>query len=280
LIPQANWGLWFVDSEEAVGENGVAENAFDGVTGTIWHTKWYGGSPSPPHEIQIDLGGSYTIGGFRYLPRQDGGVNGGIARYEFYVSADGLNWGTAVAAGTFAKTAAEKEVLFPDKPGRFVRLRALSEVNGKPWTSIAELNVLGSATSGNPVLPSVTVSPSTVAGGNPSTGTVTLSGSAPAGGVVVALSSSNPSVASVPGSVTVPEGAASATFPIATSAVTTSTSVTVSASYAGVTTTVTLTVSPETGGVGLIPQANWGLWFVDSEEVGGGVRGRGELFLR
>ena len=83
--------MWYVDSEETVGENGVAENAFDGVSGTIWHTKWYGGSPSPPHEIQIDLGGNYTIGGFRYLPRQDGGVNGGIAKYEFYVSADGLS---------------------------------------------------------------------------------------------------------------------------------------------------------------------------------------------
>jgi hypothetical protein len=96
----------------------------------------------------------------------------------------------------------------------------------------------------NPVLSSVTVSPSTVVGGNPITGTVTLSGSAPAGGAVVTLSSSNPSVASVPGSVTVPAGATSATFPITTSAVTaSSTSVTVSARYAGVTRTTTLTVS-------------------------------------
>jgi len=47
-----------------------------------------------------------------------------------------------VAAGTFAKTGTEKEVLFPSKTGRFVRLRALSEINGNPWTSVAELNVL------------------------------------------------------------------------------------------------------------------------------------------
>ena len=47
-----------------------------------------------------------------------------------------------MAAGTFAKTGTEKEVLFPSKTGRFVRLRALSEINGNPWTSVAELNVL------------------------------------------------------------------------------------------------------------------------------------------
>jgi lysophospholipase L1-like esterase len=132
-----------VDSEETVGENGVAENAFDGSAGTFWHTQWKGGSPPPPHEIQIDLAGNYNIDGFRYLPRQDADVNGTIRNYEFYVSGDGINWGSPVASGAFANTKAEKEVLFNAKSGRYVRLRALSEVNGKPWTSVAELNVLG-----------------------------------------------------------------------------------------------------------------------------------------
>src|SRR5690606_8066041 len=31
------------------------------------------------------------------------------------------------------------------KTGRYVRLRALTEVNGRPYTSMAELNVLGTA---------------------------------------------------------------------------------------------------------------------------------------
>jgi lysophospholipase L1-like esterase len=146
VIPQTNWQLWYVDSEEAVGENGVAENAFDGSAGTIWHTQWYGSSPPPPHEIQIDLAGNYSINGFRYLPRQDGFANGTIKNYEFYVSVDGINWGSPVASGTFANTTAVKEVLFNAKSGRYVRLRALSEVNGNPWTSAAELNVLGNGT--------------------------------------------------------------------------------------------------------------------------------------
>ncbi|MCP4267941.1 MAG: discoidin domain-containing protein, partial [Candidatus Brocadiaceae bacterium] len=86
LIPQTNWSLWYVDSEEHLGEDGAAVNAFDGDINTFWHTQWVGGSPPTPHEIQIDLDGIYDIDGFYYLPRQDGGVNGRIGQYEFYVS--------------------------------------------------------------------------------------------------------------------------------------------------------------------------------------------------
>ena len=48
------------------------------------------------------------------------------------------------------------------------------------------------------------------------TGTVTLSSSAPAGGAIVALSSSSAPPATVPASVTVPAGATTATFAVAT----------------------------------------------------------------
>jgi len=43
----------------------------------------------------------------------------------------------------------EKEVLFSIVTGRYVRLVALSEVNGNPWTTMAELGVLGVLSSGN-----------------------------------------------------------------------------------------------------------------------------------
>jgi len=143
VIPQSNWTLKYVDSQELVGENGAAVNAFDGNVATFWHTQWLTSSPLPPHEIQVDLGLIYNINGFRNLPRQDGGVNGRIGQYEFYASLDGINWGTPVATGTFENSATEKEVVFTAKNGRFVRLRALTEVNGKAWTSMAELSVMG-----------------------------------------------------------------------------------------------------------------------------------------
>ena len=60
---------------------------------------------------------------------------------------------------------------------------------------------------------SVSTSPSSVVGGGSSTGTVTLSGPAPASGAVVALSSSNTPVASVPPSVGVAPGGHDCHFP-------------------------------------------------------------------
>ena len=94
-----------------------------------------------------------------------------------------------------------------------------------------------------PGLVSSTITPATVVGGNSSTGTVTLNGPAPTGGSVVSLSSSNISVANVPATVTVLSGNTSATFTIATTPVSTSTSVTISALYGGVNRSSTLTVN-------------------------------------
>ena len=49
-----------------------------------------------------------------------------------------------MAGGTFPNTMTEQEVLFGTVvTGRFIRLVALSEVNGKPIASVAELNMLG-----------------------------------------------------------------------------------------------------------------------------------------
>jgi hypothetical protein len=66
---------------------------------------------------------------------------------------------------------------------------------------------------------SLSLNPLTVTGGNTVTGTVSLSGPAPTGGRVVELGSSYPEFAPVPGSITIPAGATSGTFTIATSAV-------------------------------------------------------------
>jgi len=146
-LPQFAWTLAFVDSQDPSFSGAfLATNAFDGNPNTMWATQWYGGASAPPHEIRINLGSMNNVRGFRYLPRQDGFPDGRIAQYEFYVSVDGVNWGTPVAVGRLANVATEQEVAFAPKTGQYVRLRALSEVEGKPVTSLAELNVL---TSGN-----------------------------------------------------------------------------------------------------------------------------------
>jgi trimeric autotransporter adhesin len=95
-----------------------------------------------------------------------------------------------------------------------------------------------------PALSSLSLVPNTVVGGVSSTGTVKLTGAAPSGGISVSLSSSNPSVATVPPSVTVPSGATSATFNIETVPVSGSTSVTITASLSATTKKSVLQVKP------------------------------------
>ncbi|MEU1400451.1 discoidin domain-containing protein [Micromonospora zamorensis] len=144
-IPRDNWRLVYADSEETSAENGAATNAFDGNPATFWHSAWSSTAAPLPHEIQIDLGATYQVDGLRYLPRQDGGVNGRIGRYEVYVSDSPSNWGTAVASGTFADTSTQKVVPFTAaRSGRYVRLRALSEAGARgPWTTMADLAITG-----------------------------------------------------------------------------------------------------------------------------------------
>ncbi|HEV59000.1 MAG TPA: discoidin domain-containing protein [Phycisphaerales bacterium] len=139
-IAKSAWKVVHVDCFEP-GE-GYAEHAIDGKPDTFWHTTWSTGRPGHPHEIQVDLGKPTSMSGFSYLPRQDM-ANGRIGRYEFYVSNDGKDWGRVVATGRFRNTSALQKVTF-DKPAtaRFIRLVALSEVVGQPYTTVAELDIL------------------------------------------------------------------------------------------------------------------------------------------
>ena len=92
-------------------------------------------------------------------------------------------------------------------------------------------------------------------GGTPATGTVGLGGPAPSGGVVVALSSGNTSLVTVPASVTVPAGQTTVNFTANTQPVTQTTGVMVTASSGGTTvsTTLFLVVSTAVSSVTLNP---------------------------
>ncbi|HVK24625.1 MAG TPA: discoidin domain-containing protein [Actinokineospora sp.] len=144
-IAKAGQTVVSVDSQETAGENGAAANAIDGNNSTIWHTAWSQVNPDtpPPHEIQINLGARYEVDSLHYTPRQDGGVNGRVGQYEVYVSDSTTNWGTPVATGVWANSAAEKVASFPKKEGRYIKLRALTEANNGAWTSAAEITTHG-----------------------------------------------------------------------------------------------------------------------------------------
>lgn len=118
VLPRTGW-VASASSQELVGEPGAAANAVDGSTASLWHTQWSGATPRPPHSFVVDLGSPQSLGGLRYLPRQDGSTNGTIAQFRFYLSNDGVAWGSPVASGDFSALgapAALKEVRFTVGP--------------------------------------------------------------------------------------------------------------------------------------------------------------------
>ena len=145
FIPHANWALVSTDSQEIAAEDGHATNAFDDSTSTFWHTQYQDAKPEPPHELVIDLGASYSLTGMRYTPRQDDNQNGMVKDYEFYVSPDKTNWGSAVKTGSFGTGKAPTTLTFAAKAGRFIRFVAVNEASGKAFNAVAELDVAGTA---------------------------------------------------------------------------------------------------------------------------------------
>lgn len=95
-------------------------------------------------------------------------------------------------------------------------------------------------------LDTVSISPASVQGGSSASTTVTLTAPAPAGGAVVSFSSSDPDVATVPATMTVPEGVNSRVVVqfVSTSQVSATATSVISATYNGVTRTATITVTP------------------------------------
>jgi len=104
--------------------------------------------------------------------------------------------------------------------------------------------VVNQATPAGPSLTSVSVTPTSVVGGGSATGTVRFT--AATDGANVQLSTSDPAVVQVPPERVVNGGASSAAFPVSTSAVTSTRTVTITASWFALTRTTSITVTPGT----------------------------------
>jgi hypothetical protein len=114
-LSRTNWTVT-ADSEETDDQDAPATAAIDGDNATFWHTAWEF-APNDvndaklPHSLIVDLKTTQPITGFSYLPRQSG-ANGRIQDWEFFVSKDGTNWGTAVDTGSFPNVATLQTVTF------------------------------------------------------------------------------------------------------------------------------------------------------------------------
>lgn len=143
-LPKESMSVVDVDSEETEGEDGAAANVLDGDASTFWHTEWLNASPAYPHHVTVDLGAEHGLRGISVQQRPGSEPNGRIKAYEVYASADGVEWGAPVAAGELAPASGPQNVSFQSPvTARYVKVVALSSLNGQPWASIAELEFFG-----------------------------------------------------------------------------------------------------------------------------------------
>jgi F5/8 type C domain len=91
--------------------------------------------------IALIVAGTVTAAydGRPYLPRQDGGANGRVARYSVSASDDGEQW-REITSGTLADDAVEKQVDLPATTTRWLRFEVLGATNGQPFASAGELS--------------------------------------------------------------------------------------------------------------------------------------------
>ena len=141
-----NKSAWKVISYDSQHSGNEASKAIDGKYDTFWHTEWGSNEPRCPHTLVIDMAQTYDVTAITYLARQDGNSNGMVKAYEFYLSNDKNNWGSAVATGEFKNTTSlQVAKLKTAKTARYLKFVAKSEINGKAWTSAAEVGIQAEA---------------------------------------------------------------------------------------------------------------------------------------
>jgi galactose oxidase len=103
-LAKTQWTI-SADSEETTAANNAAVNAIDGNVNTLWHSAYSSSLPALPHTLTINLGATLDVSALRYLPRQDGTLNGTIGSYEVWITENcaAPSW-TRVAQGTWLET--------------------------------------------------------------------------------------------------------------------------------------------------------------------------------
>lgn len=129
-------------SADSQTDTDQAENLLDGDPTSFWQTQ-SGDSATPfPHQVVIGFPQPVRLSGVVCLPRRQMFWGGGIKAYEIQLSDDGAAWRKA-AAGDFEHSASAKTVRFAQsETARFLKFIALSDFDGKPFASLAELTVV------------------------------------------------------------------------------------------------------------------------------------------
>ena len=105
---------------------------------------WRAGSQGYPHYVDVNLGHTYDITSIQALQRfrySDDRVK----LVDFYVSEDGINWGSRVARRNFPDDTPDFVTADLSTPvrGRYVRVQAGSALHGGKRAALEEINVFG-----------------------------------------------------------------------------------------------------------------------------------------
>ena len=141
------WSKVEVDSETVHNSTeGLFEYAFDGNSGTIWHSNWQGASDKlkPQGTLDkiggvIDLGQKYAINQFKFTPRS--GTNSGqVTKADLYVKAnEGDNWIKVAEDAEFADDATTKTFYFDEQEVQYVWFVAKESDDG--WVAVSEFDI-------------------------------------------------------------------------------------------------------------------------------------------
>ncbi|MFC4096122.1 alpha-L-fucosidase [Euzebyella saccharophila] len=136
-IPKADWKVVKVSS----GKLEDAHKLIDENPHSSWATA--AGAKSP-QEIVIDLGKTYSLTGFTYLPIQDRYPFGIVTDYEFSVSTDGRNFKT-VSKGEFGNVVNNRilqTINFNPANARYIKLKGVMVDGDDYQASFSEVGVI------------------------------------------------------------------------------------------------------------------------------------------
>ncbi|HEX7889446.1 MAG TPA: SBBP repeat-containing protein [Ramlibacter sp.] len=219
---------------------GITDIALD-AAGNVWLTGVTSAADFPVTQDAFDT--SFNGVSDAFLAGLN--ANGTALIYATFLGGTASEIGFSIAVDANGKiylTGTTRSSDFPTTPGALDRTFSGNELIFWGDAFVARFSGVAGPPAGA-TLSALAISPPSVQGGAPATGTVSLNAPAPAGGSVVALSDDS-AATTVPASVTIAAGGTSASFAVGTTAVTATTTATISAMLAGVTRSATLTVTP------------------------------------
>lgn len=151
-MDRTGWTITANGEHTTTGTEGPATNIIDGLSNTIWHTKydnggsgWHDERGDGPYGFKIDLGKETTFKAFSYMPRQTA-QNGNFRDYEFYAASTEAELNTLIAnnnslsKGNIDHTTIKSTLITFYKPitAQYI---ALFSINFDRWAACAEFNL-------------------------------------------------------------------------------------------------------------------------------------------